>query len=431
MCVWWRMAMTSTSTTKTKTNALNAVSLVFNTTTNTNLRCVHSTVESTYLTMEEMERTTTLSSSKMPRKKYRNGTLMVVAVVASLCCYQLFFSSSRDYLLLLQSPSSTGPAPQMAATANKTIPNISNNKTETTVSSNNKLRMDQTTTNNITAANLAISVANAKVKGTNPTAVPIPTNSSFTSSSRMNTLPAVTAPTASTTITASASTILSPIIVVKLHGELANHMGGLAQAKGLQLLLRDTYGLNATMVILPQTKGKLRVHPKFYPTRKALRTCFPALNDQFGNFKYDFQAHAQRKKQQNAWFSRDEIQRFQLVGITDTAANVTRALQFFHELWMQKSTTPNTTTTTPPTLGANATISTPFLYTNTHKPSFLLDRYSNEIRQLFAMNETACCKEIPDPDESVFVRFRCLILILFLCLEEEECMHAVVLVDEI
>ena len=42
-----------------------------------------------------------------------------------------------------------------------------------------------------------------------------------------------------------------------------------------------------------------------------------------------------------------------------------------------------------------------------------VDRYYDEIRQLFVFNNSECCKEFPDPDESVFVSS--VLILVYIC----------------
>jgi hypothetical protein len=207
------------------------------------------------------------------------------------------------------------------------------------------------------------------------------------------------------------SSAISPTIVLQLRGEMGNHMGVLAQGKALQLALRDAYGLTASLVIRPETSKKKekkrdgRVSSQFNRVRDELRRCFPTVKVELsGGFTYDLSEYSLRQQQQEAWLSRDEIKNMRafdtpkkairMLRIFRKPEHVKNGLELFHQLWNQ---------TLKPPLPDNATISIPFLYTS-EWPTFLQDRYYDEIRRLFTLDEKACCKEVPDPDESVFVR---------------------------
>jgi hypothetical protein len=319
---------------------------------------------------------------KMHRKKYRNGF-----VVLALSFYTLFFSSR-----VLQS------RPQLvfettAVAKNQSSSNIhNNNMTATTSKTSARVDLIHATTrmDSNNTANLAISDTNDDGKWnqsfqTNPVACN--GTASNTTLLHANTTP----PVSCFVLTSTKSSAMPPTIVIQLRGELGNHMGTLAQGKALQLVLRETYGLNARLVIRPQIQHG-HLSKKFKPARNELQRCFPTLNDELlGGFVYDLSEYSQRQQQQEAWLTQDEIKKLRTF---NTPENVNNGLELFHQLW---------TRTSKPPLPDNATISIPFIYTDVW-PTFLQDRYYDEIRHLFALNETACCKEVPDPDESVFVR---------------------------
>jgi hypothetical protein len=321
-----------------------------------------------------------LDLEKMHRKKYRNGF-----VVLALSFYTLFFSSR-----VLQS------RPQLvfgttAVAKNQSSSNIHNNNM-TAATSKTSVRVDlihaTTRIDSNNTANLAISDTNVNGKWNQTNPVACDGTASNTTPLHANT---TTPPLSCFVLASDKSSAMPPTIVIQLRGELGNHMGTLAQGKALQLVLRETYGLNARLVIQPQSQHG-RLSKKFKPAQHELQRCFPALNDElFGGFVYDLSEYSQRQQEQEAWLTQDEIKKLRNF---NTPENVNNGLDFFHQLW---------TRTSKPPLPANATISIPFLYTDAW-PTFLQDRYYDEIRHLFALNETACCKELPDPDESVFVR---------------------------
>jgi hypothetical protein len=334
------------------------------------------------------------------RQKCRNR-LLVVAVVC-LTTYHILFSSP-DF------QSAQMVFETMAVRKNQSSWNLHDDNKTATVSQTS-VRTDPihsattatTMDSNNSTANLAISDTNNNGKiiesfQTNPVV--------FDGTALNTTLHTNTTPPFSS----ATSSAISPTIVLQLRGELGNHMGVLAQGKALQLALRDTYGLTANLVIRPETRKKKdlksKVRRQFNRVRDELQRCFPTVKVELsGGFTYDLSEYSLRQQQQEAWLSRDEIKKLRafdtpkkairMLRIFDTPENVKDGLELFHQLWNQ---------TLKPPLPDNATISIPFLYTS-EWPTFLQDRYYDEIRRLFTLDEKACCKEVPDPDESVFVR---------------------------
>ena len=92
--------------------------------------------------------------------------------------------------------------------------------------------------------------------------------------------------------------------------------------------------------------------------------------------------------------------RLKLVGAQDTAATVKDALVYWKHMLEQShvDTTANGMATTTTTASA-----APFLTVARWCPPELIDRYFDYLERVFEFDKTACCKLLPDPDETVFV----------------------------
>ena len=96
----------------------------------------------------------------------------------------------------------------------------------------------------------------------------------------------------------SQNTMMRPTIsiLVRLRGEMANHMSCIAHARGIQLFALETFGIESNLVFVPQydkqqrrqgadkvvdtsaaTNSTILINPKGRPARKILNQCFPSI----------------------------------------------------------------------------------------------------------------------------------------------------------
>ena len=161
---------------------------------------------------------------------------------------------------------------------------------------------------------------------------------------------------------------------------MANNLGKLAHAYGLQFWLQREYNLNTTMVIRHQEVRKWK------RGAAALQKCFPITRD------WDFSAGNVPEvdaalAEQRAWVLGKQLDEVNNRDLDE----VQQALQTFVELQRHERARP-----------PNTTVSFPFLYSDQLKCDSYVDRYYDDLRRLFAF-DPACCKLKPEPDEVVFV----------------------------
>jgi hypothetical protein len=182
------------------------------------------------------------------------------------------------------------------------------------------------------------------------------------------------------------SSIIPPAtIVVELSGEMGNHLSKLAHGFGLSLWLQREYGVQTKIVLRHQEK------PKWLTARDALQQCFPVSRTwdfQQGNTaEIDLQ-----RVRQTEWLGT------WLDGINGVKgfeeAQVDSTLQLFATLLANNHSRAE---------GPSSNVSSPFLYSQSFVTNdIFMDRYYDEYRRIFQF-DTACCKILPEPDESVFV----------------------------
>lgn len=126
-------------------------------------------------------------------------------------------------------------------------------------------------------------------------------------------------------------------------------------------------------------------------TTQNLKECFPNLrhyNFEWGNAPLFYQ----RLQQQNEWLGKDEGSKLVFLNLI-SQEHVDEGLEFLASLVRKKSTLP---------LDDHA-ISLPFLYVQAFAELSHIDGHFSDLRQLFSLDRASCCKELPQPDESVFV----------------------------
>lgn len=198
------------------------------------------------------------------------------------------------------------------------------------------------------------------------------------------------------TINSTAADMVPSIIAV-LRGEMGNHLSGLAQAKGLQLMLKKEYNLDSKVLL--HHRGDPQ-GLKWRNVKKVFQSCFPKLEkwnlqelEEDNTFRPTIRLQKDWLNNSNYKIALDQVNGQPLPLYQHiTADSMQKALGTFAALWQDPSRPQ------PP----GNKISIPFLMTTTLASNFLTDRYYDEIRELFSFNQS-CCKLLPDPDETVFV----------------------------
>jgi hypothetical protein len=175
-------------------------------------------------------------------------------------------------------------------------------------------------------------------------------------------------------------------MVVGLSGEMGNHLQKIAFARALQNMLYERYSIRTELIMQHQERGG-----KWISAAQNLKECFPNLRH------YDFErgnapSFYQRLQQQNEWLGRDEASKLVFPNLV-SQERVDEGLEFLSSLVRKNSTIPID----------DHNISLPFLYVQAFAELSHIDSHFSDLRQLFSLDRASCCKELPQPDESVFV----------------------------
>jgi hypothetical protein len=182
-------------------------------------------------------------------------------------------------------------------------------------------------------------------------------------------------------------------IVIHMSGEMGNHISHLAHAYPIAWWAERKYGIRTRMIILDQVvRGK--VSPKSGSSKRIFTKCFPHLKSLYNSARANATEYRYRLDQQHSW---DKANGTLLQRINDgihTMRDVDATLEHLQVLAMSDAI---------PDIGKNATISLPLLQSIPMENNRLLDWFYRDLRWLLTFNDTACCKALPDADETVLV----------------------------
>ena len=186
-----------------------------------------------------------------------------------------------------------------------------------------------------------------------------------------------------------------PTIIAQLRGEMGNNLCVLVHARGLQYMLLEHYGLETNLLLRHQTREDGRDVSKWLSASRNVQELFPALR------KWDF-SHGgnwtewnERVSQQQSWLDIQQLSTLNLINAAERK-QIDKCMQLFQQLLQS----PERPTIVESSSNANQ-ISLPYLYSQ-NLGFFFVDKYYDEIRELFQFDRRSC-KQVPDPDESVFV----------------------------
>jgi hypothetical protein len=177
---------------------------------------------------------------------------------------------------------------------------------------------------------------------------------------------------------------MNATIVVYLSGEMGNYLSILAKAFTVKLLAKKKCGVSAQLVLRHQLR------PKWVNGRDSIKACFPKLAH-FNFSAANTDAFDKLAREQDELLTRQrewDPVRLKIDSDQDNADTMEEALLY----WKRA-------------LESNIDgVPSPFLTVATWWcPPDIIDQHLDLIRDFFEFNKLACCKTLPDPDESVFV----------------------------
>ncbi|KAG7347928.1 hypothetical protein IV203_016633 [Nitzschia inconspicua] len=226
-----------------------------------------------------------------------------------------------------------------------------------------------------------------------------------------------------TTANVSAHPVSSSPIVVQLRGEMGNHLSTIAHGIGLQLAALQDYNLSTHLLLRHQTlvdnDGTVMENPKWLPTSRVLRQCFPAMRhwdfsagSRWGEFDQLWKRQRDLQEESLAGMDSEQmrlLQRIQLVngrimagrkGLDDmkepvTEQDISKGLAAFAELRRSGREGKGFSQT-------SSFLNSPFLYSDSMDNMILVKRFLKIFRDLFRIDPSCCASERPDADEAVF-----------------------------
>jgi hypothetical protein len=197
-----------------------------------------------------------------------------------------------------------------------------------------------------------------------------------------------------TTIQDDDTVVPDASIVVQLSGEMGNNLNKIAFGRGLQLLMKEQYGIHVNLVLRHQA------HPKWILARKSIQKCFPNLR------QFDFEAGnrpemKEREIQQKLTFG---YKSFGLI-LNEKVHNETRTMQVLDNLQALVNQTRGNSNSNMPMMmmepGAN--IRVPYILADQMVDLSFLDRFKDDFWEFFQFDDQRCCAQLPEADETVFV----------------------------
>lgn len=213
-------------------------------------------------------------------------------------------------------------------------------------------------------------------------------------------------------------------IVVQLRGEMGNHLSTMAHGIGLQLAALQDNNLSTHLLMrhqtLPDGDGNVMDNPKWLPTSRVLKQCFPAMKDwdfslgsQWTDFDRFWERQTKQQERESANRYSEEstlLQQISLVngrimngrkGLDDmkepvTAQDMQKGLAAFAKLHKSKKEA----------YRSSLFLNVPFLYSDSMDNMVLLKRFLPVFRHVFQVDPSCCGSQLPDPDEAVFVSAR-------------------------
>jgi hypothetical protein len=194
--------------------------------------------------------------------------------------------------------------------------------------------------------------------------------------------------------TVSALTQVNPVVIVMdCMGELGNYLHFHAHGYGLYVMAKE-YGINANVIFHRRERSTPK---KAKATTQILNQCFPV----FQEFELDETHDILRSRRvQEEWLGEERASKFVLRHSQHDVEPKALDMMFrrLQQAIIERESNPPTDPEHNELL-----LPLPFLQVSVMKNFAFLDEHYDIYRSLFQMNETKCCDQVPDPDETVFV----------------------------
>ncbi len=183
-------------------------------------------------------------------------------------------------------------------------------------------------------------------------------------------------------------------IIIHMSGEMGNHINHLAHAYPIAWWAERKYGIKTRMIIRDQViRG--RISPKSGYAKTIFTKCFPHLRTLYDGARANSPEYGIRIDQQYGWDIADDTVLQHINNGIKTESDVDITLEHLRVLAMSDAI---------PEIDENATITLPLLESIPMENNRFVDWFYHDLRWLLTFNDTACCKALPDADETVLVR---------------------------
>lgn len=183
-------------------------------------------------------------------------------------------------------------------------------------------------------------------------------------------------------------------IIIHMSGEMGNHINHLAHAYPIAWWAERKYGIKTRMIIRDQViRG--RISPKSGSAHAVFAKCFPRLKTLYDGARANSPEYGIRMAQQHGWDMANDTVLQHINNVIKTESDVDFTLEHLQVLAKSDSI---------PEIDENATITLPLLESILMENNRFVDWFYHDLRWLLTFNDTACCKALPDADETVLVR---------------------------
>jgi hypothetical protein len=180
-------------------------------------------------------------------------------------------------------------------------------------------------------------------------------------------------------------------IIIHMSGEMGNHINHIAHAYPIAWWAERKYGIKTRMIIRDQViRG--RISPKSGSVKRIFMKCFPHLQTLYGSPRANSPEYGIRMAQQHAWDMANETIMHHINNGIRSESDVDVTLEHLQFLVQSDSI---------PVIDENATITLPLLESIRMENALFVDWFYYDLRWLLRFNDTACCKALPDADETV------------------------------
>jgi hypothetical protein len=180
-------------------------------------------------------------------------------------------------------------------------------------------------------------------------------------------------------------------IIIHMSGEMGNHINHIAHAYPIAWWAERKYGIKTRMIIRDQViRG--RISPKSGSVKRIFMQCFPHLQTLYDSPRANSPEYGIRIAQQHAWDMANDTILQHINNDIRTESDVDVTLEHLQFLVQSDSI---------PVIDENATITLPLLTSISMENALFVDWFYHDLRRLLTFNDTACCKALPDADETV------------------------------